>query len=98
MYIHHDMLSPSILCVSTRLLSTSVITISSAVCIYNITPPHHFIYALYFSFVFFFFKQKTAYEMPKRLEFRRVFFRSTLISGSPPDTGISSYRNAVVKG
>src|ERR1035438_1084458 len=26
--------------------------------------------------VFFFFKQKTAYEMPKRLEFRRVLFRS----------------------
>src|ERR1035438_10768509 len=27
--------------------------------------------------VCFFFKQKTAYEMPKRLEFRRVLFRST---------------------
>src|SRR5262245_65721264 len=26
---------------------------------------------------FFFFKQKTAYEMPKRLEFRRVLFRSS---------------------
>src|SRR5258705_9272299 len=26
--------------------------------------------------VFFFFKQKTAYEMPKWLEFRRVLFRS----------------------
>src|ERR1039458_7626895 len=25
---------------------------------------------------FFFFKQKTAYESPKRLEFRRVLFRS----------------------
>src|SRR5205814_4794784 len=28
------------------------------------------------SYVFFFFKQKTAYEMPKWLEFRRVLFRS----------------------
>src|SRR5689334_23989760 len=27
--------------------------------------------------VFFFFKQKTAYEMELRLEFRRVLFRST---------------------
>src|SRR5215831_17658127 len=27
-------------------------------------------------FTFFFFKQKTAYEMPKGLEFRRVLFRS----------------------
>src|SRR6267143_3953656 len=28
------------------------------------------------NFVFFFFKQKTAYEMELRLEFRRVLFRS----------------------
>src|SRR5205814_8023646 len=28
------------------------------------------------SFLIFFFKQKTAYEMPKCLEFRRVLFRS----------------------
>src|SRR5205814_4576769 len=27
---------------------------------------------------FFFFKQKTAYELPKWLEFRRVLFRSSL--------------------
>src|SRR5437899_4820272 len=32
-----------------------------------------FLSLLYF---FFFFKQKTAYEMPKCLEFRRVLFRS----------------------
>src|SRR5205814_6427486 len=31
---------------------------------------------LVFFIFFFFFKQKTAYEMPKRLEFRRVLFRS----------------------
>src|ERR1039458_7802239 len=31
--------------------------------------------------VFFFFKQKTAYEMPKRLEFRPVLFRS--LGGGP---------------
>src|SRR5947199_1660237 len=30
--------------------------------------------------IFFFFKQKTAYEMPKRLEFRRVLFRSRFLA------------------
>src|SRR5947199_3676187 len=30
-------------------------------------------------FYVFFFKQKTAYEMPKRLEFRRVLFRSQAV-------------------
>src|SRR5205814_6903373 len=34
-----------------------------------------FLFFIFF-FFFFFFKQKTAYEMPKRLEFRRVLFRS----------------------
>src|SRR6267142_4776175 len=34
--------------------------------------------------VFFFFKQKTAYEIDMRLEFRRVLFRSRL-AGEPPD-------------
>src|SRR6266487_5710990 len=32
---------------------------------------------------FFFFKQKTAYEMDGRLEFRRVLFRSAATSRSP---------------
>src|SRR5215472_6082924 len=31
--------------------------------------------------IFFFFKQKTAYEMPKCLEFRRVLFRSESVGG-----------------
>src|ERR1035441_7165412 len=35
----------------------------------------------------FFFKQKTAYEMPKRLEFRRVLFRSLDLAG-PPGRGL----------
>src|SRR6266571_7285075 len=35
--------------------------------------------------VFFFFKQKTAYELDMRLEFRRVLFRSAGCGGRPPD-------------
>src|SRR6266480_1249177 len=35
-------------------------------------------------FVFFFFKQKTAYEIDMRLEFRRVLFRSVW-----PETAVS---------
>src|SRR5260370_27012481 len=34
--------------------------------------------AMHVLFVFFFFKQKTAYEIQVRLEFRRVLFRSEL--------------------
>src|SRR5438045_7896282 len=34
------------------------------------------LYVFALCFLFFFFKQKTAYEMPKWLEFRRVLFRS----------------------
>src|SRR5882724_13526262 len=49
---------------------------------------------------FFFFKQKTAYEMPKGLEFRRVLFRSgaarrprsrdARASGSPGDEPVDA--------
>src|SRR5262245_65024301 len=47
------------------------------------------------SLFFFFFKQKTAYEMPKRLEFRRVLFRSNAAvlaaaNGRPPVQGVVS--------
>ena len=35
--------------------------------------------------IFFFFKQKTAYEIGQWLEFRRVLFRSNLNSGKPDD-------------
>src|SRR6516162_4105305 len=38
----------------------------------------------FLSFSFFFFKQKTAYEITRRLEFRRVLFRSI------PDPRISA--------
>src|SRR5215203_6920674 len=35
------------------------------------------------SYFFFFFKQKTAYEILARLEFRRVLFRSRARAGRP---------------
>src|SRR6267142_5602113 len=37
--------------------------------------------------VFFFFKQKTAYEIDMRLEFRRVLFRSTRLQFNNTDAG-----------
>src|ERR1035441_7307620 len=45
---------------------------------------------------FFFFKQKTAYEMPKLLEFRRVLFRSpkgepSLLREEPPELAPPPY-------
>src|SRR5205814_3681361 len=42
------------------------------------------------SYIFFFFKQKTAYEMPKWLEFRRVLFRSIRIGIKAVDFPASS--------
>src|SRR5437588_9636718 len=39
-----------------------------------------FLFSYYFFPLFFFFKQKTAYEITVWLEFRRVLFRSLLVS------------------
>src|ERR1035438_4281174 len=41
----------------------------------------------------FFFKQKTAYEVPKWLEFRRVLFRSVLVGGATGMIGDPSGRS-----
>ena len=44
-------------------------------------------YDLFYLFIFFFFKQKTAYEIGQWLEFRRVLFRSMIIQITIKDTG-----------
>src|SRR5712692_2603017 len=45
-----------------------------------------------FALFFFFFKQKTAYEMELRLEFRRVLFRSPCRSRERPPSPCAPWR------
>src|SRR5207248_8780474 len=54
-------------------------TVSSFIYFFFCVSSFFFSFSLFFFFFFFFFffKQKTAYEIVRRLEFRRVLFRSS---------------------